>query len=77
MLPKGAHKIKTNIKPSNRTSIDECHRRMTTVRVRRGRKKGLMETVDGARFSQNEVLQMEVIAHVELFVSNIKLIQKV
>lgn len=33
-----------------------------------------MET---ARFSQNEVLQMEVIAHVELFVSNIKLIQKV
>ena len=41
-------------------------------RVRIGRKKDLLEKVDGARFSQNDVLQ--VTAHVELFVSYSKFI---
>lgn len=36
-----------------------------------------VEKMDGARFSQNDVLQMEVIALVKLFVRYLKLIHEV
>lgn len=47
----------------------------STVGVKK--RKVLIEKVDGARFAENDVLQMEIIAPVKLFVRDLKLIRKV
>lgn len=43
----------------------------------RAGRRGLIGKVDRARFSQNDVLQIQVISQVQLFVRDPKLIRKV